>query len=111
MDKTQNTPNEMSPPNQLLYSILSVASLDLHSQYKDMYEKKEMKEEVKELFTSKEEIKLFSISDLKLEDPLGEGNFGTVYRAVWEGTTTIAVKKLKREESSEAILSEARILK
>jgi len=37
------------------------------------------------------------MSDLAFDRTVGEGQFGTVYKGYWRGTTTVAIKKLHKE--------------
>ncbi len=41
---------------------------------------------------------------LQLGEKLGEGNFGTVIRAVWNGCTDVAVKVVSADRSTSAQL-------
>jgi serine/threonine protein kinase len=41
---------------------------------------------------------------------LGSGNFGEVYRGKWQGTTEVALKKLKIKEQMEKFIKEVSVL-
>jgi len=50
------------------------------------------------------------MKDVKIAEKLGAGNFGEVYKGTWQGTTTIALKKSKTEESFREAVKEAKML-
>jgi len=50
------------------------------------------------------------IDNIKILERLGGGNFGDVYRGIWNGTTDVALKQLKSKEHFEEFLHEASML-
>lgn len=50
------------------------------------------------------------IEDIEIHEWLGGGNFGNVYHGTWNGTTTVALKKLKNKSMLEAFTREATML-
>jgi hypothetical protein len=50
------------------------------------------------------------LEDVIVEEILGSGNFGDVYRGTWSGTTQVALKKLKTEDEFKDFVNEASIL-
>ena len=50
------------------------------------------------------------IDNVKILDRLGGGNFGEVFRALWNGTTDVALKQLKSKEHFEEFLHETNML-
>ena len=53
----------------------------------------------------------FQIKDIQIQNRLGGGNFGEVYRGLWKSITPVALKKLKDEEQLKEFEKEAEILK
>jgi len=51
------------------------------------------------------------IENITIGKRLGEGNFGDVYKGIWNGTTAVALKKLKLQENNESFLTESSTLK
>jgi hypothetical protein len=50
------------------------------------------------------------LEEVIVEEKLGSGNFGEVYRGTWRGTTLVALKKLKTEDEFKDFINEATIL-
>lgn len=51
-------------------------------------------------------------SSLKLERKLGEGNYGEVWKGVWNNTTPVAIKKLKSDAiNTNQIIAETKIMR
>lgn len=40
-------------------------------------------------------VRVIKVGDLELQQKIGEGNFGVVYRGKWRGTTDVAIKVIK----------------
>lgn len=53
----------------------------------------------------------FHIEDIEIEEKLGGGNFGEVYKGLWRGVTPVALKKLKDEKQLQEFTKEAEIFK
>ena len=66
----------------------------------------------------------YKITDIEIQEKLGAGNFGEVYKGLWKvtkfptlgiifpkGVTPVALKKLKDEKQMEEFQKEAEILK
>jgi hypothetical protein len=51
-----------------------------------------------------------TITDIKILERLGGGNFGEVYRGIWQSTTFVALKKLKDAEHYKEFEREASML-
>jgi serine/threonine protein kinase len=51
-----------------------------------------------------------TIEDIEIHEQLGGGNYGDVYRGTWNGTTTVALKKLKDKSMFVSFASEASML-
>eukprot|EP01117_Protostelium_nocturnum_P012211 TRINITY_DN4486_c0_g1_i2.p1 TRINITY_DN4486_c0_g1~~TRINITY_DN4486_c0_g1_i2.p1 ORF type:complete len:915 (+),score=209.93 TRINITY_DN4486_c0_g1_i2:79-2823(+) len=49
------------------------------------------------------------LNNIRLEAKIGSGNFGDVYRAIWNNTTTVAAKRIKTEDD-ETFMEEASLL-
>jgi predicted Ser/Thr protein kinase len=52
-----------------------------------------------------------SISNIEILERLGAGNFGEVWKGRWQGTTFVALKKLKDSAQAKEFESEANVLK
>ncbi|MEM3062175.1 MAG: protein kinase [Nitrososphaerota archaeon] len=50
------------------------------------------------------------IQNIEIGNRLGGGNFGDVFKGTWNGTTTVALKKLKSSEHLEEFAKEADVL-
>ena len=50
------------------------------------------------------------VENVELHESLGAGHFGIVYRGIWNGTTAVALKKLKSKEELKDFLQEASML-
>ena len=68
--------------------------------------------------TSKTEVAMetvkkdrYKIYDIEIQEKLGGGNFGEVYKGVWKELTIVALKKLKDEKQLTEFTKEAEILK
>jgi serine/threonine protein kinase len=58
-----------------------------------------------------ESPELEMISNIEIKEKLGSGNYGSVYRGLWNGKTAVAVKTLHGAQASkEQSLSEAKLL-
>mmetsp|Transcript_13854 Transcript_13854/g.19241 ORF Transcript_13854/g.19241 Transcript_13854/m.19241 type:complete len:752 (-) Transcript_13854:300-2555(-) len=51
-----------------------------------------------------------SISNIQIQEKLGGGNFGEVFKGIWNGTTPVALKKLKSREQLQEFAQEAKVL-
>jgi serine/threonine protein kinase len=49
------------------------------------------------------------ITNVKIEHAIGKGNFGEVYKGIWQGATEVALKQLSTSESD--ALNEIKLLK
>lgn len=54
---------------------------------------------------------LNDLQDIVIQERLGGGHYGDVYRGTWLGTTAVALKKLKADEDFSSFSNEAAILK
>ena len=52
-----------------------------------------------------------AVTHIKHPILLGSGNFSTVFRGVWSGTTSVALKLLKHQEDMNAFAKEATVLR
>ena len=50
------------------------------------------------------------ISDIEILKKIGTGNFGEVYKGVWQGTTPVALERLRESNLIQEFLAEATIL-
>jgi hypothetical protein len=50
------------------------------------------------------------VKDIVVQNKLGGGHFSVVYKALWQGSTSVALKKLKSESQMEEFMSEAALL-
>ena len=53
---------------------------------------------------------LRDVYDIKILELLGDGNFGEVFRGMWQGTTEVALKKLRNQDDFNQFANEAAIL-
>lgn len=53
---------------------------------------------------------LLHLTEVEIDERLGGGNFGEVYRGTWQGSTDVALKKLKDSEHLQDFLREATAL-
>lgn len=51
------------------------------------------------------------LDDIKVEELIGAGSFGSVYKGKWHGTAVVALKELKDKMAVEDFLNEVAILK
>ena len=51
------------------------------------------------------------MTDIEIQHRIGGGNFGEVYRGLWQDTTVVALKKLKGVEQLKEFEAEANTLK
>eukprot|EP00027_Filamoeba_sp_ATCC50430_P000325 CAMPEP_0168555594 /NCGR_PEP_ID=MMETSP0413-20121227/8422_1 /TAXON_ID=136452 /ORGANISM="Filamoeba nolandi, Strain NC-AS-23-1" /LENGTH=763 /DNA_ID=CAMNT_0008586463 /DNA_START=44 /DNA_END=2335 /DNA_ORIENTATION=- len=51
-----------------------------------------------------------AISNIEIKEKLGGGNFGEVFKGIWNGTTPVALKKLKSREQLQEFAQEAKVL-
>ena len=56
------------------------------------------------------DVLTIEVSDIEIKERLGGGQFGDVYRGVWQGTTAVALKKLKNIGQFESFVTEASML-
>jgi hypothetical protein len=52
-----------------------------------------------------------NIKNVTIIERLGGGNFGDVYRGLWQGVTPVALKHLKNIEQVKELMREVSILK
>jgi hypothetical protein len=50
------------------------------------------------------------LQDVVIKGKLGSGNFGEVYKGLWQGTTEVALKSLSGSDNPEVFMHEAKIL-
>ncbi len=50
------------------------------------------------------------LSNITVQALLGSGKFGQVYKGTWEGTTPVALKKLKEGDDLKSFASEITVL-
>jgi hypothetical protein len=53
---------------------------------------------------------IIRIDDLKFEERISEGSFGVVFKGLLQGTTNVAIKKLKRDDQYDEFEQEVQIL-
>jgi len=51
-----------------------------------------------------------TVENIEIKERLGGGNFGDVWRGLWNGQTEVALKSLKVEEKLQEFMREAKML-
>jgi len=78
------------------------------NRYEDQYEKQSEHYTISVSLNNMESTSL--IKNVQINEKLGSGNFGEVYKGTWNGTTPVALKKLKSKEQIQEFAQEAKVL-